>query len=157
MIDLTAKLVATLVQKGTVAAGDIPELIRATYSALTGAATEELESAEHQAPAVSIKKSVTPEAIVCLECGRHQKTIKRHLGTAHDLSVAEYRAKWSLPADYPMVAPDYAAHRSQLAIQIGLGRSRKKPKVTPVPKTAEPAEAKPGHRYPASRWSKPTG
>jgi predicted transcriptional regulator len=157
MINLTASLVAALVQKGTVAAADLPDLIRATYSALAGTEATELESAEHQQPAVTIKKSVRPDAIVCLECGRHQKTIKRHLSTAHDLSVAEYRAKWSLPADYPMVAPEYAAHRSQLAVQIGLGHSRKKPKVTPAPKTTEPAEAKPGHRYPASRWSRPTG
>lgn len=125
MIELTTKLVAAYLGNNPMAARDIPDLIRSTYAALATAATPEPPAAERQQPAVSIRKSVTAEAIICLDCGQSQKMLKRHLATAHGLTVDEYRTKWSLPADYPMVAPDYAAHRSQLAFKIGLGRKRK--------------------------------
>ena len=76
----------------------------------------------NQRPAVAVKKSVTPDHLVCLECGKKMKVLKRHLTTAHGLTVDEYRSKWSLPADYPVVAPNYAKARSKLAINLGLGR-----------------------------------
>ena len=124
MIHLTAKLVAAYLGKNPVAAGDVPDLIRSVHAVLVRIASPAPEPVEPQQPFVSIKKSVTPEAIICLECGKSQKMLKRHLATAHGLSVDAYRANWSLPAEYPMVAPNYAQHRSQLAIKIGLGRKR---------------------------------
>lgn len=152
---LTAKIVTAYLGGNAVAVSDIPALIQTTYAALVNTASPVSEPIERQ-PAVSVKKSVTPDAIICLECGRHQKMLKRHVATAHGLSVDDYRAKWSLPADYPMVAPDYAERRSMLAIKIGLGHSRKKPEPNPVLDRAEPVEEKPQHHYPPSRWSKPT-
>ena len=151
---LTARIVTAYLGGNAVEISDIPTLIQATYSALVSTTSPATEPIERQ-PAVSVKKSVTPDAIICLECGRHQKMLKRHIATAHGLSVDDYRAKWSLPADYPMVAPDYAEHRSMLAIKIGLGHSRKKPETVSALDGAEPAEGKPQHRYPPSRWSKP--
>jgi len=120
--EYTAKIVAAYLASNTIAVDAVPDLIRATYAALVGTASPMSAPVPQQEPAVSIKKSVTPSAIICLECGAPLKMLKRHLSTAHDLSVDEYRAKWTLPRDYPVVAPDYAAHRSQLAISIGLGR-----------------------------------
>jgi predicted transcriptional regulator len=125
MITLTARLVAAYVGQTTLAADELPDLIRATYAALVSVASPP-EPQAAPVPAIAIKKSVTPEAIRCLDCGKAQKALKRHLGAAHGLSVDEYRAKWGLPASYPMVAPDYAARRSSLAKKIGLGRKRKK-------------------------------
>jgi len=121
---LTTKIVAAYLANNSVAAGDIPDLIGATYSALVATESPVAALAPRQEPAVSVRKSVTPSAIICLECGERLKMLKRHLRTAHDLSVDAYRAKWSLPRDYPVVAPDYAAHRSELAVKIGLGRKR---------------------------------
>jgi len=121
---LTAKLTAAYVANNTLAAGDVPELIRATYAALVATTSPISSPAAPVEPAVFVRKSVTPSAIICLECGERLKMLKRHLRTAHDLSVDAYRAKWSLPRDYPVVAPDYAAHRSELAVKIGLGRKR---------------------------------
>ena len=125
MIDLTAKLVAAYVKSNPVAASEVPDLIRSTYSAL--AATTSLTSGlgEQQQPFVSVKKSITPDAIVCLECGKGQQMLKRHLTTAHGLSVAEYRAKWSLAADYPMVAPNYSERRSNWRSTAGWGGRRR--------------------------------
>jgi len=149
---LTTKLVAAYLANNTVAVGDIPDLISATYVALVATETPVAAPAPHREPAVSIKKSVMPSAIICLECGEPLKMLKKHLHTAHDLSVDGYRAKWSLPRDYPVVAADYAAHRSKLAIGIGLGRKR-----TASEAGAEPVAAgTPQHSYPASRWSKPS-
>ena len=149
---LTTKIVAAYLANNSVAAGDIPDLIGATYSALVATESPVVAFAQRQEPAVSIRKSVTPSAIICLECGEPLKMLKKHLHTAHDLSVDGYRAKWSLPRDYPVVAPDYAAHRSKLAINIGLGRKR-----TASEAGAEPVAAgTPQHSYPASRWSKPS-
>jgi len=96
-----------------------------TYSALLAAGSPVPVAADLQLPAVSVRKSVTPDAIICLECGKGFKMLKRHLGTDHGTTIADYRAKWSLPNDYPVVAPNYAAHRSQLAKDIGLGRKPK--------------------------------
>ena len=160
MKHLTTKLVAAYVSRNAVAVGDVADLIQATYSALAATIAPTSEPSLLQQPAVPIKKSVTADAVICLECGRLLKSIKRHIGTAHGLTVDEYRVKWSLPADYPMVAPNYAAHRSELAVKIGLGRKPKGQK--PVEGVAAMEEAapvadQPAHHYPASRWSKLAG
>ena len=163
---LTAKLVAAYAGNNTVTAHDLTGLIRDTYAALAGADTPEAPPAAPLVPAVPVKRSVSPDAVTCLECGKPQKTLKRHIGTAHGLSVAEYRTKWDLPADYPMVAPSYAQRRSELAVEIGLGRKKAPGEALPPgeaapgetgPDESGPAEDKPRHHYPASRWSKPTG
>ncbi len=148
---LTAKLVAAYLRGNTIAVSDVPTLIGSTYTALANTTVPEPLPAEHQSPAVSVKKSVTPDAIICLDCGKSQKMLKRHLHTAHNLSVEDYRSKWSLPADYPMVAHDYAARRSQLAITFGLGR--KKPDKTDVVSEEVKVETAPSrdHKYPSSR------
>ncbi len=130
MIKLTAQLVATYVGKNTLAIGELPEFIRSTYAALAGASSTVAEAAPARGqPAIAIRKSVTPDAIYCLECGAGQKMLKRHLASAHGLTIEEYRTKWSLAASYPMVAPDYAEKRSSMAKAAGLGHNRRKPKV----------------------------
>ena len=118
-LDLTAGIVAAHVSNNTVSGEQLPTLIQTVHTALSGLG---FEPEPEKAPAVSIKKSVQKDAINCLECGQPKKTLKRHLTTAHGLSVTEYRVKWKLPSDYPMVAPNYAAQRSRLAKKIGLGR-----------------------------------
>ena len=127
---LTTKIVAAYLGGNTVEATEVPNLIKSVYSTLVGTDAPVTALAEQQQPAVSVKKSVTPGHIVCLECGDHQKMLKRHLLTGHGLTADEYRAKWSLPRDYPLVAPEYAARRSELAKAAGLGYSRtnRKPK-----------------------------
>ncbi|MDX1712084.1 MAG: MucR family transcriptional regulator [Rhodovibrionaceae bacterium] len=121
LLGLTANIVAAHVANNTVAISDLPQLIRDVHGTLAG-----LESGAEQAetkltPAVPIKKSVQPDYIVCLEDGKKLKMLKRHMKTAYDMTPEEYREKWGLPADYPMVAPNYAKQRSKLAKQIGLG------------------------------------
>ncbi|SEH27475.1 MucR family transcriptional regulator [Magnetospirillum fulvum] len=159
MIRLTSKIVAAYLRNNAVATADLPDLIRNTYATLVNIDTPAAEAPERQQPAVPVRKSVTPDAVYCLECGKPQKMLKRHLQTAHALSVDEYRAKWSLPSDYPMVASTYAARRSELAKSIGLG-TKPRPDRTPAPSDASEAatsDSQPQHRYPASRWSKPVG
>ncbi|WP_394891118.1 MucR family transcriptional regulator [Mesorhizobium sp. AaZ16] len=122
-IELTADVVAAYVSNNPVPAGELPKLIADVYTALgqvNGAAFP--AEAEPQKPAVSIKKSVTPDYIISLEDGRKFKSLKRHLKTGYGMTPDEYRAKWKLPSDYPMVAPNYAATRSTLAKSMGLGR-----------------------------------
>ena len=152
---LTARIVTAYLRGNEVVASDLPGLIQATYAALVGIASPQPGPMEQRQPAVTLKKSVTPGAILCLECGKGQKMLKRHLPAAHGLSVEEYRSKWSLPSNYPMVAADYAERRSALAKASGLGHSRKKPQVEPAAEVVDPADATPKHRYPPSRWSKP--
>ncbi len=127
LMQLTAQIVAAYVGNNAVVAGELPTLIGDVHDALTRAAgrtgTVEREEAK---PAVAIKKSVTPDYIVCLEDGKKFKSLKRHLRTHYNLSPEEYREKWGLPHDYPMVAPNYAAARSQLAKEMGLGRAKSK-------------------------------
>ena len=127
LTNLTAAVVSAYVGKNAVPTADLPSVIATVYSALklaeTGSSTP--ESKPQKEPAVSIRKSVTPEAIVCLDCGQKFKMLKRHVRTDHGISVDEYRAKWNLPADYPMVAPNYAKQRSELAVKIGLGKRGK--------------------------------
>jgi len=117
----TVEIVSSYVSNNTVAVGDLPRLIEDTYAALRSQGTEDAIDPERPKPAVPIKKSIAPDYIVCLEDGKKLKMLKRHLKTAYNMSPEEYRARWDLPSDYPMVAPNYAKRRSQLAKEIGLG------------------------------------
>ena len=128
ILALTAKIVSAHVSKNQVGTDSLPSLIQSVYRSLSTAGTVE-PAAAPQTPAVPIKKSVFPDFIVCLEDGKKLKMLKRHLQTSYGLTPDAYRTKWGLPADYPMVAPSYAATRSTLAKKIGLGR---KPAAGPV-------------------------
>ncbi len=124
---LTTKIVAAYVARNNVQVADLPNLITTVRQSLAslGQAPEQAEAAaEPLKPAVAIKKSVTPEYIICLEDGKKLKMLKRHLNASYNMTPDEYRAKWNLPADYPMVAPNYAQARSKLALELGLGRRR---------------------------------
>ncbi len=126
-IALTAEIVSAYLSNNAVPASDIPALINQVHTALTrvgGGAGD--APAEPLKPAVSVKKSITPEFIVCLEDGKKFKSLKRHLRTQYNMTPEQYREKWSLGSDYPMVAPNYAAARSQLAKQMGLGQQRRR-------------------------------
>ncbi|WP_455372350.1 MucR family transcriptional regulator [Limibacillus halophilus] len=126
ILTLTSNIVAAHVSNNSVALSDLPQVIREVYQTLSVLGGAAPAAAEKPTPAVPVKKSVTPEYIVCLEDGKKLKMLKRHLRTAYNMSPEEYREKWGLPADYPMVAPSYAKQRSKLAKQIGLGtRGRK--------------------------------
>ena len=123
LVELTADIVSAYVSNNVVVASDLPTLIGDTFDALSAVATKaQRPPQENLKPAVPVKRSVTPDYIVCLEDGRRFKSLKRHLRTSYDLSPEEYREKWGLPYDYPMVAPNYAAARSALAKKAGLGR-----------------------------------
>lgn len=125
LITLTSNIVSAYVSHNTIVAENIPSFISAVHSALNNANTHGAEKPKEELkPAVPIKKSVTPDYIVCLEDGKKFKSLKRHLRTRYDMSPEQYREKWGLPHDYPMVAPVYAATRSQLAKTMGLGQRR---------------------------------
>jgi predicted transcriptional regulator len=126
VLAMVTEIVSAHLSNNTVPVADIPRLIHEVYGALTSLGQAPVKSAERAEPAVSVKKSVTADYIVCLEDGKKFKSLKRHLRTHYNLSPEEYREKWNLPHDYPMVAPNYAAARSQLAKQMGLGTRREK-------------------------------
>ena len=120
---LAAEIVAAYVSANSVSAAQLPDIIRSVVDALASLDGQaEAPKAEALKPAVSIRKSITPDYLICLEDGKTLKMLKRHLRTTYDMSPQDYREKWGLPADYPMVAPSYAARRSEFAKQIGLGR-----------------------------------
>lgn len=126
LVEMAADIVSAYVSANSVAAQDIPALIRTVHAALkevSGAAPATVD--QSQEPAVAIKKSVTPDFIICLEDGKKFKSLKRHLRTRYGMTPDEYRVKWGLPHDYPMVAPNYAKERSNLAKRMGLGHSRR--------------------------------
>jgi len=126
LVEMAAGIVSAFVSANQVAPQDLPVLIRTVHAALrevSGAQPATAEAAPE--PAVAIKKSVTPDFIICLEDGKKFKSLKRHLRTRYNLTPDEYRAKWGLPHDYPMVAPNYAKERSNLAKRMGLGTARK--------------------------------
>ena len=127
LIEMTSEIVAAYLSKNHVRAAELPELISTIHAALSGmgGAPEAAPEAAKLVPAVPIKKSITEDFMICLEDGRKCKSLKRHLQSAYGLSPEQYRAKWSLPRDYPMVAPGYSARRSELAKSIGLGSLRK--------------------------------
>lgn len=129
LIDLAATIVGAYVGNNSVPTGELPKLITDVHAALVrvnGTQVTAEPAAEPQRPAVPIKKSVTSDFIICLEDGKKFKSLKRHLRAHYDLSPEEYREKWGLPADYPMVAPNYAEARSNLAKSMGLGQQRRK-------------------------------
>jgi len=126
-IELTAGIVSAYVSNNAVAAADISTLISQVHTALLRVSNGQSEVAQDVArPAIAVKKSVTPEYIICLEDGKKFKSLKRHLRTQYDMTPEDYREKWGLPPDYPMVAPNYAEARSQLAKKMGLGQQRKR-------------------------------
>ena len=125
---LTTQIVAAYVANNTVAVNDLPALIRQVHAALANVGGPAEVTPERPQPAVPIKRSVMPDYIVCLEDGKKLKMLKRHLKTAFNMTPEEYRERWDLPPDYPMVAPNYAAARSQLAKQMGLGQQRRRRK-----------------------------
>ncbi|BCB21944.1 MucR family transcriptional regulator [Bosea sp. ANAM02] len=123
LVDLTATIVAAYVSHNSLPRAEIGQLITDTYGALSKVgAGEVVAEVTAPQPAVPVKKSVSPDFIVCLEDGKKFKSLKRHLRSAYNMSPEEYRTKWNLPADYPMVAPNYAEARSNLAKKMGLGR-----------------------------------
>lgn len=127
LVELTARIVSAYVSNNTVVAADLPQLIGETHIALTRASGQAVVPEREEAkPKVPIKRSVMPDYITCLEDGKKFKSLKRHLRTHYDLSPDEYREKWNLPHDYPMVAPNYARARSALAKKMGLGTRREK-------------------------------
>lgn len=126
LLTLTADIVAAHVSNNSVAVNDLPNLIQNVHQALTGISTTPVGTQEKPEPKVSIRASVKPEHISCLECGKKQKMLKRHLMTNHEMTPADYRQKWGLSSDYPMVAPNYAEQRRTLAKSIGLGTKRRR-------------------------------
>lgn len=125
---IVGSIVSAYVSKNSLSAVDLPSLIRSVHDAFEALGkTVEVEST--RVPAVPIKKSILPDAIICLECGVKQKMLKRHLKASHDLEPADYKARWSLPHDYPLISSEYSARRSQLATDMGLGsQGRGRPK-----------------------------
>ncbi len=128
LLEMTADIVSAYVGNNTVSAEALPSLISSIHAALSGVSTGPVEpEPEPKEPAVPIRKSIAPDFLICLEDGRKFKSLKRHLRTKYDMSPEDYRAKWGLPKDSPMVAPNYAKARSELAKQMGLGQGGRKP------------------------------
>ena len=126
-IDLTANIVSAYLSNNPTPASEIPNLISQVHSALVRVSSGRSEApAEPAKPAVSLKKSINPDYLVCLEDGKRFKSLKRHLRTQYNMTPEQYRDKWGLPPDYPMVAPNYAVARSQLAKKMGLGQQARK-------------------------------
>jgi predicted transcriptional regulator len=145
-IELCADIVSAYVSNNSVPAADLPSLLNSVYAALMKTAQGQQEEPKAElTPAVSVRKSVTPDYIICLEDGKKFKSLKRHLRSTYDMTPEQYRTKWNLPADYPMVAPNYAKARSELAKTMGLGQQRKKGKA-PVEAVANDAAPAKGRR-----------
>lgn len=137
LTELTTDIVSAHVSRNRVAIDQMPALIRGIYDALAGLGST-VEEPVARTPAVSIRASVRPDHVVCLDCGRKAKTLRRHLRKEHGLSPSEYRERWGLATDHPIVSPDYTERRSAFARQNGLGRGRSPGKV--APKSAEPEQ-----------------
>ncbi|KUR75286.1 MucR family transcriptional regulator [Novosphingobium sp. Fuku2-ISO-50] len=138
LLALVVDIVSAQVSHNSVSANDLPALIQSVYGSLVKLGEAQAPVEEKREPAASIRTSVKPDAITCLECGAKFKMLKRHLATDHSLTPETYRTRWNLPASYPLVAPDYAAKRKELAVRIGLGR---KPVAAPA-SVPEPVKAK---------------
>jgi predicted transcriptional regulator len=135
IVEKTSEIVAAFVSNNETTTTELPALIQAVHRALSGISVAPPEPEPRKEPAISVRRSVTPDYLVCLEDGRKFKSLKRHLRTKYDMSPEDYRAKWGLPKDYPMVAPNYAAARSALAKNMGLGKGgRQPPKAVPAPR-----------------------
>lgn len=134
LIELTADIVAAHVSNNSVAVGDIPNLVQRVHGALAGLSQPAAEpEPERKVPVVSVRASIKPDYIVCMECGKKQRTLKRHLQTAHGMTPDQYRADYGLPREYPMTAPSYSEHRRTMAKSIGLGRKKAAPEAAPAP------------------------
>lgn len=142
LLTLTADIVAAHVGNNSVSVADLPTLIARVHGALAGLGTPIAAPEPEVKPAVSVRASVKPDYIVCLEDGKKLKMLKRHLMTHYQLTPADYRTKWNLPPDYPMVAPDYAAKRKALAMKIGLGRKPRAPAPAEMPPPAAPKRSR---------------
>jgi predicted transcriptional regulator len=146
LIELTADIVSSHVANNSVAVGDMPNLVQRVYEALSGLGSPVAEAApESKVPVVSIRASVKPEYLVCMECGRRQKTLRRHLQTAHGMTPEQYRKDYGLPDSYPLTAADYSERRREMAKKIGLGRGGRKPAAA-EPAAAERAAPERGRR-----------
>ena len=138
LVELTADIVASHVTNNHVSVGDLPNLIQRVHEALAGLSSPAAEE-PGKVPVVSVQASIKPDYLVCMECGRKQKTLRRHLATAHGMTPEQYRADYGLPADYPMTAPNYSERRRTMAKAIGLGRkpgARAPVDAAPPPETA---------------------
>ena len=142
LLSLTSDIVAAHVSNNPVPTTELPALIQKVYGTLTSVQGRAVDTLARPEPAVSIKKSVTPDYLICLEDGKKLKMLKRHLNAVYGMSLQEYKARWGLPADYPTVAPNYAVRRSSLAKTIGLGHHALKKYATP--RSATPSTPKPG-------------
>jgi predicted transcriptional regulator len=142
LLALTADIVAAHVGNNNVAVGDVPALIQNVHGALVNLNAPAAEPAPEQQPSVSIRASVKPDYIVCLEDGKKLKMLKRYLASNFNMTPAEYRAKWKLPADYPMVAPNYSSQRKDLAHRMGLGRKKAAPAPEAAPAAAAPKRSR---------------
>jgi predicted transcriptional regulator len=153
---LTSQIVAAYVRKNLISTDQIAALINSVHSTLSGLGNEVVEEPP-RIPAVSVRRSVHPDYIVCIECGYKAKMLKRHLLSRHGVSVTEYRTRWNLSSDYPLTSPNYSERRSQFAKSIGLGRGRSQPAAIsaaapePAPETTP---EKPARRRSASKSSK---
>ncbi len=125
LIELTADIVSAHVSNNTVAVGDVANLVQRVHEALASLGQPVPEPQQDKTPVVSVRASIKPDYLVCMECGRKQKTLKRHLQNAHGMTPDQYRSDFGLPRDYPMVAPNYSKRRSEMAQAIGLGRRPK--------------------------------
>ncbi|HEX7760877.1 MAG TPA: MucR family transcriptional regulator [Caulobacteraceae bacterium] len=142
IIQMTTDIVSAYLGQNRIAVADLPAFIRTVHDSLAGVAGGVAEPVvEKREPAVSVRRSITPDFLICLEDGRKFKSLKRHLRTKYGISPEEYRAKWGLPKDYPMVAPNYAAARSDLAKKMGLGSGGRQP-AKAAPAKARGAKAK---------------
>ena len=130
LLDHVADIVSAHLSNNSVAMNDVPGLIQAVYASLSALGDAPASVEEPRKPAVSVRSSVKPESLTCLDCGAKLKMLKRHLMTDHGLTPDQYRERWNLNSSYPIVAPDYAEKRKQLALNIGLGRKPAKPAVT---------------------------
>jgi predicted transcriptional regulator len=138
---LASKIVAAYVRRNEIGADEMPSLIATVYRALVGLGRAAPEAVAERVPAVPIRRSVQRDRVTCLECGWTGQTMRRHLSAAHLLSADEYRARWKLPREHPMVAPAYAERRSRLAKEVGLGRIRRASGDVPEPATSETSVA----------------
>ncbi|MDZ5451198.1 MucR family transcriptional regulator [Labrys sp. ZIDIC5] len=133
LLDLTADIVSAYVANNQVATASLADLIRSVHGSLTGLNDPKPVAADKPpTPAVSIRRSITPDYVICLEDGLKFKSLTRHLRTAYNMTPEQYREKWALAADYPMVAPNYSAQRSRLAREFGLGQRRQEPESMPA-------------------------